>query len=204
MESAMENAGTAERNQFYNKIINKAIRFYASCCVGAIAVLPFCFTFFVNKNYSEAYMYIPILMIAALFNSIASLFGAIFFAFKKTKELIVPMAVAAIVNAMGNLLLINKIGLYATAGTTAISYLIIMLPRYFELKHSVDISISRKFILCESVVFALVLWSYYTGSRIIQIITLLLLIPYCVYSNWELITQVISSLFSQARRLKQK
>jgi len=186
-ESAAENIHDRDRNRFYQKVFDNLVRFYSSCCIGIIALVPFVFPFLVNTSFGDAFVYIPVLLIAAMAHSVTSFYGSIYLAFKKTKTVAKSTVLAAILNIVINLMLIRKIGLYAAALSTMVSYSVILVIRYYEIKKLADISISKTFLLREFLVYILVLISYYSNNRAIQAVTLLWLIPYCCVSNKQII-----------------
>lgn len=199
-EAVIENAGEKECDEFYNNIVNKAIRFYSACCLGAIAILPFVFDFLVNERYKEAYLYIPILTTAAMFHAIAALYGAIYLAFNRTKKLLVSNLMAAIINILVNVLWINQIGLFAAAISTVISQFVILLERCIETKEFLKISVQKRFVIYGSVAWVFVLWGYYTGTKAMQMLILSGVILYSIYSNHDTLLELIKSMRSKLGR----
>ena len=199
-EAAVENIGDIKRSMFYQEIFNKMVRFYSSCCVGLIAIIPFVFPFLVDDKFGEAIRYIPLLLIAAMVHALTSFYGSIYLAFKQTKSVANSTFLAAALNIIINLLLIRYVGLYAAALSTLISYSIILAVRYVEIKKMTNIAISKTFLLKEIVVHILVIISFYSDNRILQVITLMWLIPYCCVSNRQLIMSAIRKLKSKLVR----
>ena len=114
-ENAAEANNSDDRDKYFSKIMNQSICIIIYACAGALAVLPLVFNFLINKNYSESYYNILILLIAGIFNSWAGLYGSLFGALKHTKTIAVTTVFAAIANVSINLIFINKIGLFAAS-----------------------------------------------------------------------------------------
>lgn len=193
-ESASENVNDSGRDKFYDQILNKAIKFYSSCNIFIISVLPFIFNFLIKKDFAVSYYYIPILMTAALFHSIASLYGSIYFAFKKTNEVALTTVVSAIINIVINIMFIYVIGLYAAAISSVLAYFAIIIIRHIDLGKEVKINISKKYLFCETFIYVIVFISYYLRISIIQGIVLLTIIPYCIYQNKDVIIKILNKM----------
>ena len=86
IESASKNIDDKDREIYFSDIINMYIKIFASIAILIIAIIPFIFKYLVSVSFSEAYLYIPILLSASLINVAASLYSGIYIALKKTKE----------------------------------------------------------------------------------------------------------------------
>lgn len=186
-ESAAENANSMDRDEYYNQIMNKSIRFYSSCNLGIIAILPFVFSILIRNQFAETYYYIPILMTAALFHSIGGLYGSIYFAFKATKKVAITTFIAAIVNIVINVCFINEIGLYAAALSSMVAYLVIIIIRVIDLNSMVNITIKKSYLLLEVIVYAVALYGYYCGDIILKVTVLLVVVVYALWQNWDIV-----------------
>lgn len=187
IESAYENVNDRERNRYYERMINSAVRFYMACCIGVTVLLPFVFSRLVNAEYRDAYYYIPILLLAAMFHTISSMYGAMYFALKQVRKVMFSTMLAAVINLAVNLLLIQKIGLYAAAFSTLAAYLSNMLFRYFDIHRLLGITVSRRFLTEAIAVYLLVLAGYYFRLTWLQCAVLPVAVIWCVSGNRELI-----------------
>lgn len=201
-ESASENVSAADREGYYQGIMMNSIRFYSSCNIGIIALMPFVFPVLVKADFVEAYYYIPILMTGALFHSVASLYGSLYTAFKMTKEIAKTMILSAVTNIVINVALINVIGLYAASISTVAAYILLTIARHTDIQKKVKIYIDKKYLFVEGVVYAAVFTAYYSKSTSVQIITLIILVPYCFYQNKKVIRQIVAVI--QNKRLKER
>ena len=186
-ESASECAEASDRNQYYNEIIHKSKRFYSSCNLGLISLMPLLFSVMINSKYLDAYNYIPILLTAALFHSIANLYGSIYFAFKTTNKVVYTTIIAAIINILINIIFINKIGLYAAALSTLIAYVCIAIIRSIDLRKDIDNVIYYRELIVEFVIYLIVLYCYYNDSLLLQIGAFFVVCFYSLYCNFELL-----------------
>ena len=107
-ESAAKIVKEDNKNQYYNSIYHDAKRFLYAVTICLIAVMPFAFPIFINEAYDEAYVYIPIVMIATYYSNLSSFYGGIFSAYKDTKIMGTTTIVAAVINLVIDLLLVNS------------------------------------------------------------------------------------------------
>lgn len=92
--------------------------------------------------YFEAWIFIPMLMIAALFSSYAAFLASAFRASKRTAELSISAITGGIVNIVLNFLLINLIGTVGAAISTAISFTVIWVIRLITIQKIVKVKIN--------------------------------------------------------------
>ena len=199
-ESASENVKEEGRDKYYNSVVNRAIRFYSSCNIGIIAVIPFVFNFLIKKDYIQSYNYIPILMTTALFHAVAALYGSIYFAFKETGKVAYTTALSAAINIIVNICLIRQIGLYAAAISSMIAYFVIILIRVFDLRKMVNIHVKTSYLLTELLVYCIIWGGYYSRLFILQVIVLLGLVPYCLVINASTIKSLLKVASARAGR----
>lgn len=133
-----------DRNKYYSTVFNSLLNVLFLGLILLISIIPLAFKILINASYAESYYQMPILCISLLFSSIATFLGGIYIAQSKTTKLGISTMVAAIINVTINLLLINKIGLYAASISTLISYLAISVYRYIDIKKTIDIKIDYK------------------------------------------------------------
>ncbi len=144
-ESASAHVDDNDRDQFYSKMLNAYIRGFGAICLIVIAATPFLMKLFIGAEYGEAFYNIPILIIATFFSAIMGFLAAIYSALKMTKQIMVTSLVSAAVNLVINLALINFIGLYAAAISTAISYATMTMHRYLGLrKKGIKVRIDKR------------------------------------------------------------
>ena len=190
-ESASLHIEDEDRDNFFSDTINTVLKISLSFALGVIAVMPFVFSFLVNENYNEAYLYIPILMVSCVFNTVVILYSAIYIAKKMTKQVASTSMMSSVINIIINVALIKFIGLYAAAISTALSYLIMAIYRHYDLKKYVNIKYEKGLILKNIIVFSLVMIAYYINNIALNIISLLSVILYAIVINRNNITNII-------------
>lgn len=199
-ESASININSEDRDEFFSKIFDFIVRFFGSLCLGTIAIMPFVFEILVNEKFAESYYQIPILILGSVFNILVSFLGSVYVAKKLTKEIAKTSIIAAIINIVVNIALINQIGLYAASISTVIAYFAMFIYRWIDVKKYVSIKTNKALIAVLSVSFLVVIITYYLKMKIISIVVLLAVIIIAIYINKDsakYLTEIVKKRFKK-------
>ncbi len=199
-ESASININSEDRDEFFSKIFDFIVRFFGSLCLGTIAVMPFVFGILVNEKFAESYYQIPILILGSVFNILVSFLGSVYVAKKLTKEIAKTSIIAAIINIVVNIALINQIGLYAASISTVIAYFAMFIYRWIDVKKYVSIKTNKALIAVLSVSFLVAIITYYLKMEIISIVVLLAVIIITIYINKDsakYLTEIVKKRFKK-------
>lgn len=202
-ESAAKIVKEDNKNQYYNSIYHDAKRFLYAITICLIAVMPFAFPIFINEAYDEAYIYIPIVMIATYYSNLSSFYGGIFSAYKDTKIMGTTTIVAAVINLVIDLLLVNTLKIYAACFSTLIANLIV----YFYRKKKLKKYLKLKELKWQGpmLFLAIICLAYYAkyipgvGNNLIllwtiNVISLLIAILYSLLNNWKFIKGILGTI----------
>lgn len=121
---------TKEFDKIY-KMVKAAI---LAVTVMLIAGIRYVYPFFINVQYQESIVYVPILAISTYYMSLSAFYGGVFSAYKETKILGTTSAYAAIINLVIDLVLFKSFGVYAAAISTLVSSLFLYLYRKYKMK----------------------------------------------------------------------
>ena len=197
-ESAAKILKEDDKESYYNSIYKDVKNFLKATVIGLIAVMPFAFPILVDSSYNEAYIYIPILVISIYYTNMSNFFGGIFGAYKDTKIMGTTTIVSAIINIVINLLFIPKFGIYAAVFSTLISNIIIYWYRRQKLK--MYINLKGKFNYIFWLLLAITLVTYYKNNIIINILILIVVVAYCIYTNKNFITQMLKPIINKLKK----
>lgn len=187
-ESIALNINSDDISDFFNKTFSTLLKIFASCALGIIAIVPFVYTLLLNVKFISGYGLVPILMVAAIFNVIVGLLGSVYVAKKKTDEIAKTSIMSAVMNIIINLLLIKFIGLYAAAISTFVSYFIMTIYRIFDInKKYFSIKFNKHTIFIFTLMFSFVIFTYYINNLMLNIFTLILVILFSIYLNFDII-----------------
>ena len=193
-ESAALHIDSPDRDEFFSDVCNTVVKLFTSLGVGMIACMPFVFPLLININYDEAFYYIPILVLGSIFNVLLCLYSAIYIAKKMTKQVATTSVIGAIINILINIVFIKWFGLYAAALSTAISYLCMMIYRHIDLKKYINIKFENKLLLKTILIYSFAIICYYQRNILIDIISLLIVVIYCVVLNKDFLLSTFNNI----------
>lgn len=179
---------------FISKMITNILCFFTMISCWIITLIPFVFNIVIGSSYIDAYKYIPLLLLGNIFNVLAGLFGGIYIAKKITKNVAVTTIISAILNIIINICLINKIGLYAACVSTIISYFIMVIYRYIDIKKYIKLDLNIKIILKYFIMFLIIMVLYYLEYKILIVVTIILTTYIYINDNKIIIKNIIDKI----------
>lgn len=206
-ETASKIIKDKNKAKFYNSIYHDMKRLLYSITICLIAVMPFAFPIFINKSYNDAYIYIPIIMIATYYSNLSSFYGGIFSAYKDTKIMGTTTFVAAAINLVIDIMLVKRFEIYAACFSTLIADLIVYFYRKIKLKQYIKL-IEVKF-LGPTIIMILVCVAYYIKYFIemnnivyllINALSLVIAIAYSIAINYKYLKSIISKIQNKLNR----
>lgn len=198
-ESASMHIDAKDRDKFFSEVSNAMLRIFGSLGLGLIAVIPFVFSWFVNESFHEAYYYIPILVLGALFNAIVGLYSAIYIAKKLTKQVMNTSLVVAGLNLVLTIGLIPFFGLYAAAGATAVAFLAMAIFRHFDVKKYVAITYEKHLFVALGLLYAAIIALYYGDNLVTSVIGLTIAVVASLILNKKAILVIKTKVLSVAK-----
>ncbi|WP_352405043.1 lipopolysaccharide biosynthesis protein [Sporanaerobacter acetigenes] len=201
-ESVSLHIGDPDSREYIEETINTMFCLFSSICFCIIAVMPFAFKYVVGSEFNSAYNQIPILMIAALFQSAVGLYSVIYVALKKSVEIAKTSFYAALVNIGVNVLLIRYIGLYAASFSTLLAYMSMFIYRYFHVKKYLNVPLTQKNILYPTILGSLVIYMYYSHNLLLNIISFVLSLICLFFMNKSIVLQVLVLIKKYVKKCK--
>lgn len=189
-----------DRDSFISNMMESALSFFVSACVGVVAVLPFVFSIMVDADYAQAYPHIPILLISVVFRVLMGLYSAVYIALKKSGEIAKTTIIGAVVNVVLHLLLIRPMGLYAASVATAVSFAVVAIERKLDVRKYVKIKSNIWFVV---LAVCMVIWttvSYYVNLLWLNVVTIILAVLYAVYANRKLLWMFAEAIMNKVKK----
>lgn len=153
---------------FYKKVFRGLRRFLVGLFLMMIAFMPALFSVFVNENFHEAIVYVPILLMATYYSNISGFYGGIFTAYKDTRIMGTTTIIGAAINLVLNVILIPVFGLYAAAGSTLIAMAAVTAYRFVKVQRYVIFESSRSesaaMVCSVAIVCCLFYFGHFLGS----------------------------------------
>lgn len=199
-ESAALHVNSPDRDQFFSEVSNTVTKLFTCLGVGMISCMPFVFPILINKNYNDAYNYIPILILGSVFNVIICLYSALYIAKKMTKQVATTSIIGAIINIIINVVLIKYLGLYAAALSTAISYFVMMVYRHFDLKKYMTITYEKGLLMKTILIFTFAIILYYQHNIYLDILNLIVVVIYSILMNKDFLVSSYKTVVSKVFR----
>ena len=199
-ESAALHINSEDRDEFFTDIMNTAFKVFAAIGVLMLALMPFVFPILINVKFNEAYQYIPFLVLGVVFNVGLCLYNQVYLAKKLSKQVASTAMAGAAINIIINVLLIKRIGLYAAALSTTISYFVMMIYRHFDVKKYVKIKIEKPFIIESILIYTLAIYLYYQNNFFGNILNLVIVSIYSVYINSNFIKSTYRTIMNKIPR----
>lgn len=203
-ESAALHINGPDRDEFFSDVCNTITKLFTCLGVGMIACMPFVFPLLVNSSYDEAYYYIPILILGAVFNVVICLYSAVYIAKKMTKQVAMTSIIGAVINIVVNIGLIHFIGLFAAAISTAVSYFVMMVYRHLDLKKYINITYEKGLVIKTILIFVFAIIIYYQRNVYLDVLSLVVVVIYSVLMNKDFLIASKRTVFSKLKSLKAK
>lgn len=179
---------------YISNMFNTSVKLLLELLILAIGFIPLIFDWYIGVNYHSSYPIILILCIAMFFNSIGSLYGGIYIAQKKSKEIAYSTILGAVVNIVVHVSLVKAIGLYAAALSTLVSYIVIIIIRHIQCKEIVKVHLlNRDMIFLEFLLLVTIL-GYLTQNFVLSLVVFLIDFVILMAANRKLVKQVIRKL----------
>ena len=196
-ESSALHINAKDREKFFSETIDSALKLFGSIGLLLITFMPFIFPIFVNQKFHEALNYIPILILAYVFNVVIILYTGIYIGLKKTKEVTTTTVIGAITNVLITVLFVKSFKLYAAAFGTFMAYFIMMIYRYFDLKKYMKITYSTRTIMSLIISFGVAIVCYYINHLYLNIFIAFISLIYAYYINRGFLKDIINTIGSK-------
>lgn len=201
VESASVHINENDRNEYISRMLNSLFVLFASACYSIITIIPYAFLL-INKNYSDSYMQIPILMLAVLSQATVGLYSSILIALKKTKSIAVSSIIAATVNLVIDIALVNKIGVFAGSVSTLTAFALLAVLRCITVNKAIGIRPDQKILLPIIIWGCAVTYCYYYDNPIVNAISLSLTIVIALIVNRKILSLIAAFIKNKAYSIK--
>lgn len=186
-----------DRDEFLTDTMTSLVKLFVAACLGIVACMPFVFPIMVNVKYSAAYNQILILMYAMLFRVLVGLYSCVYVAQKNAKKIAYTSISAAIINITVDLILINKIQVFAASLSTLVAFLSMFIVRYIDVNKTVHMRIKKPIAIGSILLSVMLIGTYYSNNKMIQFIALCITALYAVVTNLDMLKSGISLVKSR-------
>lgn len=139
--SAVREFETTNDREYYSTVLRYLFLLISGACIFFVAIMKVFMTHYVGQDFFEAWHYVPLLLVSAVFSGVAGYFGSMYSALKKSLNNMISTAVAAVVNIVVNCIFIRSVGIWGAVIGTVVAYVTIAFVRLFDVKRFVSIDI---------------------------------------------------------------
>ena len=171
--SAVKEFDTEDSKGFFCEIYNLYNFSMVFVCSGLITTARLIAKIMFAKDFYDAWLFVPWLLISVVFGALSGYLGGIFAAVKNTKIFAQTTVISAIINIVLNIVLVNYIGPLGAALATLISYWVIYVVRIKYVKKYISIQLKIMRDTCSYLVLlvqAIILCVFKTESLLLYFI----------------------------------
>ena len=201
-----ENASIASKDDdasdYYTSVFGTLFNLMAGFFGILISVTPILYKLLIRGDYSDSYNQIPVLFLAIFFFSMSTFLGGIYVAYKKATSVGITTAVAAAINLLVDLGLINYIGLYAASVSTLVSYVFLFIYRMIDVQKIVAVKYNIKHILFVIMVMVLESVLCFMQKPVLNVINVIIGFSFFAIANRTFSLNVLKKIksFLRSRR----
>jgi O-antigen/teichoic acid export membrane protein len=197
--SLVSNEST-DNSQFRSKLFNQFVVFQLSVVIILIAITPYIINFTLAKEYHISSKYVSFLYIGVAYSSFAGYIGVGFQKFKKTKNEFYTTLFGGIFNIVISLVLLKKIGLYAPALGTFLSFLLVFILRKIQTDKFYKTEIDIPNLIVLSVLALMMSGVAVVDNPLVKLLAIVLSFFIFIFFNFNLIKRVKGSLVVKFQR----
>ncbi len=142
--SAIHEMESTNDGKYYSNVLNYLFLFITGACIFFVAIMKIFMQHYVGKEFIEAWHFVPLLLVSAVFAGIAGYFGSMYSALKKSVNNMLSTLLAAVVNIIVNWIFIPYTGIWGAVIGTVVSYIAVAFVRLMDVKRFVNITVDWK------------------------------------------------------------
>lgn len=190
-----ENASIAvsdkDVTEYYSKMFSEMYSLIAGITALLIGFSPMLFELLIKGSYEDAYAQIPILFMGVFYGCVSAFQGGIYVAHKKTINVGITTLIAAIINLVIDLALVNIVGIYAGSISTLVSYFALFVFRLIDVKKFQKMQYSYHHIISISLFLAVMSFLGTYRSIVLELVNAILGIAFIYVFNKELLKKIL-------------
>lgn len=194
-ETAILQYNSPDRNRFFSKTFNTYIFLLAIIFVGYVFMLKVNYGWLVADEYSESLNYIYPLGLSALIFAMVGFFDMGYQCAKDTKRTLPAIVLAAVVNVTLNFSLINPLGIYGVITTLLVTYLVLVIYRWHDMKRYFTLRFDRRTIIPIIVTLASAAPFYYNHNALLDITFMIIALAVIAFSCSKEIRDLLLAKF---------
>lgn len=198
-DSATRSVNDPDSAKYYNRMFKMLFCIVSAGTVLLLAASPIIFEILCrNKSLYGAFNYTPTLIIATYFYCFSQFFGSIYVAVKSAKNMSITTTMAAAINIIINLLLINKIGVQAAVLSTLAANLFLAGYRFFDLnKNYYRLRINKRLTILTIIVMTIISLLAWSNDPILWGLDIVLAFGYAYFISGDIFVGMFKSFLKR-------
>lgn len=162
--SAIEEYSSENRSVFYSKVFNIYCQFLFLSTSAILLILKPLVNIVVDNRFYESWKYVPFLLLSVVYSSISGFLGTNYIAAKKTTGAFYTTIISAVINVVLNFLLIPKFQLFGASLSSAISFLLLCVIRYYDTRRFIITNLNYSSIILNHAIIAIQISFLFVGE----------------------------------------
>ena len=150
--SVIKEIETTNESDYYSDVFKYLFLFTSGACLVFVTIIKVFMHYYIGIEFADAWRYVPLLLVSAVFAAVASYYGSMYGALKKSVNNMFTTLLAAAVNIVINGLLIPFMGIWGAVIGTLIAYIVVAFARMIDVRRYMMISVNWKTFLSISVI----------------------------------------------------
>lgn len=150
--SVIKEIETTNDNDYYSDVFKYLFLFTSGACLAFVTIIKVFMHYYIGIEFADSWHYVPLLLVSAVFSSVASYYGSMYGALKKSVNNMFTTLLAAVVNIVINGLLIPSMGIWGAVIGTLVAYIVVAFVRMVDVGRYMTISVNWKTFLSTSVI----------------------------------------------------
>ena len=196
-ESISLHINDKDSERFISNLGNELLLLFSSISLLIIAILPLFYNYIIGSDYLSSYIYIPFILFANIFNVLSGIIGGIYVGLKKTKQIAVTTILSAVINIVVHLGLINFIGIWAAIISTFVSYFVLSICRYIDIRKYFRFELEFRKIFKYLIIYIIASIIYLYNNTYLNTLNLLFIVLIVVNENKDRLSGIINNVLNK-------
>lgn len=188
--TAISTSNHTDKEVIYSSVFNNYLIVMMIGMLGVLVIGKPMVVILFEKTYSQAYLYVPVLIAAVVLHAINGNLGSLYTVFKNTKGALYSTIIGAMTNVILNCIFIPYFGVMGASLTTLLGYLFTLIYRWFDTKKFVKIVLDKKKLSIMGLLVLISFCFYYVNGVVSYSIRIIILL-YALIKNAKLLMSVL-------------
>lgn len=191
-ENIIKEFEAEDRDEYFSKAFVKFFILSISVAACLLPIIKIYNIITISEEFIEAWKYIPILYLGAIFNGFSSFLGTVYTASMQTKAAFTTTIISAISNLIISLVLIPFLSIWGVALANMISFIILFTVRIKSVRKIVKVKINNFQLIPSTVLIFVAIFVYYKFNLVGQIIFIIISGMVSIWLNKEVIMGLLT------------